>query len=323
MRSGLNAHTNEASREENRRVLARISTARAEICGPAAFSPPRKGKSARSKGKSEDRKANAATREPSKPKTRTRRFPRSRSRWCCRSLTNLDANKADYAARLGAHFLAPAVASRHSLARARSGGWLSSSRSRGRSESARGGALRDRVRGAVRGGGASSRASHRHVHQGGRRRGDQVGPARAEAREAGSVRGKVHAVREQSLGGRREQVRRARPRALPPRVARVRSRGGTPLRCVPSFVVRVFFLADALARARLRGSIAHARAPLRDPPPTRTRPLTSSPRPSSPRRSNQDASPVETQRAQEEAVQRDARRDDPTQRHDPRPALGG
>ena len=186
-----------------------------------------------------------------------------------------------------------------------------------------GGALRDRVRGAVRGGGASSRASHRHVHQGGRRRGDQVGPARAEAREAGSVRGKVHAVREQSLGGRREQVRRARPRALPPRVARVRSRGGTPLRCVPSFVVRVFFLADALARARLRGSIAHARAPLRDPPPTRTRPLTSSPRPSSPRRSNQDASPVETQRAQEEAVQRDARRDDPTQRHDPRPALGG
>lgn len=41
--------------------------------------------------------------------------------------------------RLGAHFLAPAVASRHSLARARSGGWLSSSRSRGRSESARGG----------------------------------------------------------------------------------------------------------------------------------------------------------------------------------------
>ena len=141
--------------------------------------------------------------------------------------TSMRTSQTTYASRLGAHFLAPAVASRHSLARARSGGWLSSSRSRGRSESARGGALRDRVRGAVRGGGASSRASHRHVHQGGRRRGDQVGPARAEAREAGSVRGKVHAVREQSLGGRREQVRRARPRALPPRVARVRSRGGT------------------------------------------------------------------------------------------------
>ena len=130
-----------------------------------------------------------------------------------------------------------------------------------------GGALRDRVRGAVRGGGASSRASHRHVHQGGRRRGDQVGPARAEAREAGSVRGKVHAVREQSLGGRREQVRRARPRALPPRVARVRSRGGTgrPSDAFPRSLLGFFFRRRPRARAPPRVDRPRAGASPRPP----------------------------------------------------------